>query len=59
MVGIREKFSTSSLIISHDMKCVRMTADRVVVLMNGKCHANDNYDALSRSSDPLVRQFFE
>jgi phospholipid/cholesterol/gamma-HCH transport system ATP-binding protein len=59
MVGIREKFSTSSLIISHDMKCVRMTADRVVVLMNGKCHANDTYDALSRSSDPLVRQFFE
>jgi phospholipid/cholesterol/gamma-HCH transport system ATP-binding protein len=59
MVGIREKFKTSSLIISHDMKCVRMTADRIVVLVNGKCHANDTYDALSHSDDPDVRRFFE
>lgn len=59
MVGIREKFQTSSLIISHDMKCVRMTSDRVVVLINGKCHANDTFEALSRSEDPEVRRFFE
>ena len=59
MVSIREKFRTSSLIISHDMKCVRMTADRVVVLVNGKCHANDTYEALEHSDDPEVRRFFE
>ena len=59
MVTIREKFRTSALIISHDMKCVRMTADRVIVLVNGKCHANDTFEALSRSKDPEVRRFFE
>jgi len=59
MVGIREKFQTSSLIISHDMKCVRMTADRVIVLVNGRCHANDTYVRLAASIDPEVHRFFE
>jgi len=59
MVGIREKYKTSSLIISHDMKCVRMTSDRVVILMDGKCYAEDTYDALSKSTDKNIKAFFE
>jgi phospholipid/cholesterol/gamma-HCH transport system ATP-binding protein len=59
MVDIREKYKTSSLIISHDMKCVRMTSDRVVILIDGKCYAEDSYEGLSRSADRKIRSFFE
>ncbi len=59
MVSIRERYKTSSLIISHDMKCVRETADRVVILIDGKCYAEDSYDGLSRSKDKKIRDFFE
>jgi phospholipid/cholesterol/gamma-HCH transport system ATP-binding protein len=59
MVEIQEKYKTSSLIISHDMKCVERTADRIAVLINGKCHALATFGELKASADPQIRQFFE
>ena len=59
MNEIQEKYNTASLIISHDMNCVRMTSDRVVILMDGKCYANDRYEQLQLNTDTKVKQFFE
>lgn len=59
MVSIQEKYKTSSLVISHDMHCVRKTADRIVLLSGGKAYANDTYDGLARSDDPVIKQFFQ
>jgi phospholipid/cholesterol/gamma-HCH transport system ATP-binding protein len=59
IVHIQKKFDTSSLIISHDMRNVKMTADRIVVLINGKCYAEGTYDQLRQSSDSYVKSFFE
>jgi phospholipid/cholesterol/gamma-HCH transport system ATP-binding protein len=58
MVHIQKKYNTSSLVISHDMKCVHKTADRIVVLMDGKAYAVGTYEELQRSSDPRITQFF-
>jgi phospholipid/cholesterol/gamma-HCH transport system ATP-binding protein len=59
MKEIQEKYNTTSLIISHDMNCVRMASNRVVILVDGKCYANDKYEELMQNSDPKVKQFFE
>jgi phospholipid/cholesterol/gamma-HCH transport system ATP-binding protein len=59
MHEIQEKYNTSSLIISHDMNCVRWASNRVVILLDGKCYANDPYPILKQSQDPQIRQFFE
>lgn len=59
MKEIQEKYKTSSIIISHDMKCVKRAADRIAVLVNGSCYAVDTYENLKRSSDPNINQFFE
>ena len=59
MVEIAEKYQTSSLIISHDMKCVERTAENISVLIDGKCHATGTFPELKASSDPAIRQFFE
>jgi phospholipid/cholesterol/gamma-HCH transport system ATP-binding protein len=59
MVAIKKKYNTSSLIISHDMNCVRMAADRVVILVEGKCYASGIYEQLKQDVDPKVKQFFE
>jgi phospholipid/cholesterol/gamma-HCH transport system ATP-binding protein len=56
---VQQKYKTSSLIISHDMSCVRLTSNRVVILLNGKCHANGTYSQLEKSEDNQVKQFFE
>ena len=59
MREIQQKYNTTSLIISHDMNCVRMASDRVVILLDGTCYANDKYVQLQQNTDPKVKQFFE
>lgn len=59
MIEIQKKYNTSSLIISHDMKCIKLTADRIVVLIDGICYAEGSYGELERSKDKRVKQFFE
>lgn len=59
MMRIREKYNTTSLIISHDMNCVKMASNRVVILFEGKCYANDSYENLLLHTNPEVKQFFE
>lgn len=55
---IREKFGTSSIIITHDMKCVKIAADRVAMLIDGHCRATGTYAQLDASEDEKIRQFF-
>ncbi len=59
MIEIQKKYQSSSLIISHDMNCVRMASDRVIMLITGKCYAEGTYDKLKKENDPLIKQFFE
>jgi phospholipid/cholesterol/gamma-HCH transport system ATP-binding protein len=59
MLEMGEKYNTSSIIISHDMNCIRMTADRIVMLIDGKCYAQGTYHELEQNNDPQVKQFFE
>jgi phospholipid/cholesterol/gamma-HCH transport system ATP-binding protein len=59
ILTIQKKYRSSSLIISHDMNCVRLAADRIVVLIDGRCYAEGHYDQLRRSDDERVKQFFE
>ncbi|MGD9558834.1 MAG: ABC transporter ATP-binding protein, partial [Mangrovibacterium sp.] len=33
---VREKYNTSSIIITHDMKCARMTADKLKLMADGR-----------------------
>ncbi|HEY0678838.1 MAG TPA: ATP-binding cassette domain-containing protein [Chitinophagaceae bacterium] len=59
IVEIQKKYKSSSLIISHDMTCVRMASDRIIMLIDGKCYTEGTYENLKRSKDPKVIQFFE
>jgi phospholipid/cholesterol/gamma-HCH transport system ATP-binding protein len=59
MIEIQQKYNTTSLIISHDMNCVRMASDKVVMLIDGMCYTKSTYKELSQSVDPKVKLFFE
>jgi phospholipid/cholesterol/gamma-HCH transport system ATP-binding protein len=59
MVEIADKYQTSSLIISHDMNCVKRTADRIVLLIDGSCYADGDFETLKNSKDKNISQFFE
>ncbi len=59
MMEIQQKYSTTSLIISHDMNCVQMAGNRVVILVDGKCYASGSYEELKQNTDIKVIEFFE
>jgi phospholipid/cholesterol/gamma-HCH transport system ATP-binding protein len=59
IVEVQQKYNTSSIIISHDMNCINITSNRVIVLIDGKSYANDSYANLRRSEDNKVRNFFD
>jgi phospholipid/cholesterol/gamma-HCH transport system ATP-binding protein len=56
---IQQKYQTSSIIITHDMGCAKIVADRILVLVDGVCYAQGTYDELNNSDDPKIRPFFE
>jgi len=59
IVQVQKKYNTSSVIISHDMNCIRITSNRVIMLIDGKCYANDTFAELQTLPDPKIREFFE
>lgn len=59
ILDIKHKQKTSSIIITHDMACAKMTADRIMVLKEGVIHAEGTYEELEKDEDEWVRSFFE
>ena len=59
MLDIQKKYNTSSIIISHDMNCVKITSHRIILLIDGCCYASGTYDELKKSSDSKIKQFFD
>lgn len=59
MVEVQKKYNTSSVIISHDLNCVSITANRVVLLLDGICYAEGTYPNLQQSNDKRIKEFFE
>ncbi|MCV9927251.1 ATP-binding cassette domain-containing protein [Flavobacterium sp. LS1R49] len=58
IVDIKQKRKTTSIIITHDMSCAKLTADRVMILKDGIIHAEGKYKELEKSKDEWVRSFF-
>ncbi|KRB59872.1 ABC transporter ATP-binding protein [Flavobacterium sp. Root186] len=59
ILDIKNKQKTSSIIITHDMACAKLTADRIMVLKDGVIHAEGTYEELEKDEDEWVRSFFE
>ena len=59
IVEVQQKYNTSSIIISHDMNCINITSNRIVMLIDGKCYANDTYSNLRKSEDIRIKEFFD
>jgi phospholipid/cholesterol/gamma-HCH transport system ATP-binding protein len=58
ILEVQKKYKTSSVIITHDMACASITADRVLVMNDGRFVAEGTYDELEASEDNLVQSFF-
>lgn len=58
ILSVQKKYKTTSIIITHDMACAKLTANRIMILNDGVIHAEGTYDELEKSTDEWVRSFF-
>lgn len=58
IVKVQKKYGTAAMIISHDLNCIELTANRVIMLIDGTCYAIDTIKNLQKSSDPRIAEFF-
>jgi len=59
ILEVQKKYNTTSIIITHDVECARITANRIIILKDGNCVAEGTFDELSASKDEWVRSFFK
>jgi phospholipid/cholesterol/gamma-HCH transport system ATP-binding protein len=55
---VKEKYKTSSIIITHDIECARTTADRIIMLKDGSVHTEGTIEEFENSPDPVINSFF-
>jgi phospholipid/cholesterol/gamma-HCH transport system ATP-binding protein len=59
ILDVQHKYKTTSIIITHDVECARITANRMTIINEGLCVAEGTFDEMTKSEDKLVKAFFK
>lgn len=55
----KEKYKTSSIIISHDIRCVKAVADRIIMLKDGAVYKEGTLKEFEEDQDAYIKSFFK
>lgn len=56
---MQNKYKISSLIITHDLPCARITSDRMLIMNDGVFIAEGTHDELLKTDNQMVCEFFK
>lgn len=56
---VREKFHTSSIIITHDLTCAKTTGDKLAMLFEGKFLKQGTFDEVFADKDEKIQNFYK
>ena len=59
ILTMQKEYQVSSIIITHDIACAKITANRILVMDKGKFVAEGTFDELENSSDQFIQSFFK
>jgi phospholipid/cholesterol/gamma-HCH transport system ATP-binding protein len=59
VLNLKDMLGLTVLMVTHDLDSLWRVADRVAVLGDGKLQGIDSMDALSKSGNPHIREYFE
>ena len=59
ILDVRKSQKATSIIITHDMNCVRMTSDRILIIRDGLIYKEGTFEQLQSSDDHWVNSFFQ
>jgi len=58
IIDLQHAFKMTSVVVTHDLLCAKIIADRAIVLNDGKIVAEGDIKNLVTSEDPLLKNFF-
>jgi phospholipid/cholesterol/gamma-HCH transport system ATP-binding protein len=58
ILNVRKSQKATSVIITHDLNCVKMTSDRMLIIRDGLIYAEGTFEQLQSSDDPWISSFF-
>jgi phospholipid/cholesterol/gamma-HCH transport system ATP-binding protein len=56
---VKERYKTSSIIITHDLTCAKTTGDRIFMLVDGKFVRQGDFDEVFDTDDEKIKGFFD
>jgi phospholipid/cholesterol/gamma-HCH transport system ATP-binding protein len=56
---IQKKFKTASIIITHDIECVRTVADRIIMIKDGEVYKEGTLAEFEVETDKFISSFFK
>ncbi|QHS55501.1 ATP-binding cassette domain-containing protein [Mucilaginibacter sp. 14171R-50] len=56
---VQQRYHTSSIIITHDLTCAKMTGDRIAMLLDGKFQRVGTFDEVFATKDERVKPFYD
>lgn len=59
IIEVQKKYKTSSLIITHDIRCALNTANRIMMLKDGEVYEVGEIADFENSNDPFIKSFFK
>ncbi|UII19742.1 ABC transporter ATP-binding protein [Fulvivirga ligni] len=59
ILEMQQKYEMSSIIITHDMKCAQITANRMKVVKEGRFAYEGSFEELQSEDDPWLKDFFD
>ena len=59
ILKVQKQYNTTSIIITHDITCAKVTANRVAVLKDGKFLKTGSFTEVFNTEDPILRAFFD
>lgn len=58
IIELQKALKMTSIVVTHDLLCAKIIADRAIVLEDGKIVKEGSIDELTSSDDPLLKNFF-
>ena len=58
ILDVQKKYKTASMIITHDIKCARHTANRIIMLDGGAVYKEGSLEDFEKSDDAMIKSFF-
>lgn len=57
--AVKERFNTSSIIITHDLTCAKEVGDRVAVMDEGRFIREGTFEEVFREKNGLIKSFYD